>query len=81
MAFPSLDEVVRQLQTIAEDDSIGADSKLADLDVDSLDVMEWVFEIEGRAGLEIDDALYDKEALEKTSVREFYERIKDAASA
>jgi len=81
MAFPSLDDVVRQLQMIAEDDSIGADSKLADLDVDSLDVMEWVFEIEGQAGLEIDDALYDKEALEKASVREFYERIKDAASA
>jgi len=81
MAFPSLDDVVRQLQMIAEDDSIGADSKLADLDVDSLDVMEWVFEIEGQAGLEIDDALYDKDALEKASVREFYERIKDAASA
>ena len=81
MAFPTLDEVVQQLQTIAEDDSIGADSKLADLDVDSLDVMEWVFEIEGRAGLEIDDLLYDKDALEKASVRDFYERIKDAASA
>jgi acyl carrier protein len=81
MAFPSLDDVVLQLQTIAEDDSIGADSKLADLDVDSLDVMEWVFEIEGEAGLEIDDSLYDKDALEKDSVREFYERIKDAASA
>jgi len=81
MAFPSLDEVVQQLQTIAEDDSIGADSKLADLDVDSLDVMEWVFEIEGRAGVEIDDSLYDKDTLEKASVREFYERIKDAASA
>jgi acyl carrier protein len=81
MAFPSLDEVVQQLQTIAEDDGIGADSKLADLDVDSLDVMEWVFEIEGQAGLEIDDSLYEKDALEKASVREFYERIKDAASA
>jgi acyl carrier protein len=81
MAFPSLDEVVQQLRAIAEDDSIGADSKLGDLDVDSLDVMEWVFEIEGRAGLEIDDSLYDPETLESVTVRDFYERIKEAVSA
>ena len=81
MAFPTLGEIVQQLQTIAEDASIGPDSKIADLDVDSLDVMEWVFEIEGQAGVEIDDSLYDQDALEKASVRDFYERIKDAASA
>lgn len=81
MAFPSLDEVLQQLRAIAEDDSIDADSRLKDLDVDSLDVMEWIFEIEGQAKLEIDESLYDQDVLERSTVRDFYESIKHAASA
>ena len=81
MAFPSLDEVVHQLRAIAEDENIDAEAKLKDLDVDSLDVMEWIFEIEGQAKFDIDAALYDKDVLERSTVRDFYESIKHAASA
>jgi len=80
MAFPTLDEVVGQLREIAEDDTIDGDSKLAAIDVDSLDVLEWVFEIESQAGVEIDDALYDKAALETATIRDFYEQVKAATS-
>ena len=79
MAFPTLDEVVGELRMIAEDDAITGDSKLADIDVDSLDILEWVFEIEGKAGVEVDESVYDKDALESASVRDLYERIKAGA--
>jgi acyl carrier protein len=81
MPFPTLDDVVRHLREIAEDDTIDGDSKLASIDVDSLDVLEWVFEIEGQAGVEIDESLYEKEALETATVRDFYEQVKAAVSA
>jgi acyl carrier protein len=80
MTFPTLEEVVQDLRVIAEDDTISADSKLTELDVDSLDVLEWIFEIEGRAEISIDESLYEQGALERT-IREFYERIKQSASA
>jgi acyl carrier protein len=81
MAFPTLDAVVTQLREIAEDDTISADSKIASLDVDSLDVLEWIFEIEGEAGIEINESLYDKSALETSTVGDFYATIKAAADA
>jgi acyl carrier protein len=78
MPFPSIDEVVQELRTITEDDGISADSKFVDLDIDSLDVLEWVFEIERRADMEIDDSIYDNAALETATIRDFYERIKQS---
>jgi acyl carrier protein len=78
MAFPTLDEVVDQLREIAEDESIGPDSRIAALDVDSLDLMEWVFEIEGQAGIQVDESLYSKESLEGATVSDFYERVKSS---
>jgi len=80
MPFPTLDEVVAQLREIADDDTIGPESRLTSLDIDSLDVMEWVFEIETRAGVRIDDELYAKGSLEAATVGEFYERVKGATS-
>jgi acyl carrier protein len=81
MVFPSLDEVVRQLREITEDDTIRADSRLADLDIDSLDVMEWIFEIEGQAGVAIDESLYSKDSLASATISDFYERAQSAASS
>jgi acyl carrier protein len=80
MPFPTLDEVIQQLREIAEDDTIGPDSRLTTLDIDSLDVMEWVYEIETRAGVRIDDGLYSKETLASATVGEFYERVKATTS-
>lgn len=75
MSFPSLDEVVQQLRAIAENDGITADDKITALEIDSLDVLEWVFEIEGQAGVEIDDSLYDEDSLADATIRDFYERV------
>lgn len=80
MAFPTLDEVVQQLREIAEDDTVGPDSRITTLGIDSLDMMEWVFEIEGQAGIRIDDDLYSKEALESATVGDFYDRVKSSTS-
>jgi acyl carrier protein len=80
MAFPTLDHVVDQLRTIAEDDALGADTKISDLEIDSLDVMEWMFEIESAADITIDESLYEPEVLATATVGEIYERIKQSAS-
>jgi acyl carrier protein len=80
VTFPTLEEVVDQLREIAEDDSIDPQSPIATLDVDSLDVMEWVFEIESQAGVQIDDTLYSRASLEEATVGDFYERVKRSTS-
>ena len=80
MTFPTLEQVVQQLREIAEDETIGPESVITALEIDSLDLMEWVFEIEGQAETRIDDSLYSKESLESTTVGDFYERVKTASS-
>lgn len=81
MAFPSLDHVVGQLRAIVEDEGVNADSKIADLGVDSLDLMEWMFEIESAADITVDESVYDPDTLATATVRDVYDRIKEAASA
>jgi acyl carrier protein len=81
MAFPSLDEVVQQLREITEDDTIRPDSRLTDLDIDSLDVMEWIYEIEGQSGVVIDESLYSKDSLASATISDFYDRVQSTASS
>jgi acyl carrier protein len=78
MAFPTLDEVVAQLRTIAENDAIGPETKFASLEIDSLDILEWVFEIEEQAKVTLDESLYGAEALETATVGDLYQRIQAA---
>lgn len=81
MAFPALDELLVELREIAEDEAITGESKLAEIEVDSLDILEWVFEIERKAGIEVDESIYDKEALEDATVGDLYERIRTSAGS
>ena len=81
MAFPALDELLVELRAIAEDDAITGASKLAEIEVDSLDILEWVFEIERTAGIEVDESIYDKDALAEATVGDLYERIRSSAGA
>ena len=81
MPFPSLDTVVMDLRKIAEDDTITADSKITQLDVDSLDVLEWIFEIEEDIGAVIDESLYSKDSLATATVGDFYERIRGSQAS
>jgi acyl carrier protein len=74
--FPSLDEVIGELRTISEDDTIEPGSLLATVDVDSLDILEWVYEIEERAGIQFDESLYEREVLENATVAELYDRLR-----
>ena len=74
--FPTLDEVIGELRSISEDETIEPSSPLATIDVDSLDIMEWVYEIEERAGVQFDESLYDKEVLEDATVAELYGKLK-----
>jgi acyl carrier protein len=80
MAFPTLEEVVSQLREISGNDTIEPGDMITSLEIDSLDLMEWVFEIEGQAETRFDDALYSKKSLESTTVGDFYERVKSASS-
>lgn len=80
MVFPALDELLVELREIAEDDEITGASKLAEIEVDSLDILEWVFEIERKAGIEVDDSIYDKDTLADSTVGDLYERIKSSAA-
>lgn len=79
--FPSLDEVIGELRTISENDTIEPGSRLATVDVDSLDILEWVYEIEERAGIQFDDSLYDREVLENATVGELYDRLRAQAES
>jgi acyl carrier protein len=79
MTFPSLDEVVKSLREIADDDTIGPDTVIAELGIDSLSMIEWVYEIEGEAGFVIDESLYSSGSLTSATVADFYERVKNSS--
>ncbi len=55
--FPSLDEVLGVLSTIIGGQPVDPDAALADLVVDSLDLLEWSFTLEERYHLRIGDEL------------------------
>ena len=74
--FPTLDEVIGELRSISEDETIEPGSRLGTIDADSLDIMEWVYEIEERAGVQFDESLYDKEVLEDATVAQLYDKLK-----
>ncbi len=79
--FPTLDEVIGELRTISEDESIEPASRIASIDADSLDIMEWVYEIEERAGIQFDESLYDREVLEDATVEQLYDKLKAQAES
>jgi len=79
--FPSLDDVIGELRAISEDNTIEPGSRLATVDVDSLDVLEWVYEIEERASIQFDESLYDREALENATIAELYDRLRAQAES
>jgi acyl carrier protein len=79
--FPTLDEVIGELRTISEDESIEPASRIASIEADSLDIMEWVYEIEERAGIQFDESLYDREVLEDATVEQLYDKLKAQAQS
>lgn len=78
MSFPDLDEVLVSLKEISEAKTIDPDAPIDDLDVDSLDVLEWLYSIEESSGLKIDESIFDDIGGEST-IREIYSLVAEAA--
>ncbi len=74
MELPSLDEVCVTLAALAEVPSIEPDQRVADLGVDSLDLLEWCYTLEDDFGVEIQDDVLDQVGAEDT-LREVYVKV------
>lgn len=75
MTFPSLEETIETIRTIADTDELDADTRIEELDVDSIDLLEWLYEIETEQGIALDESLF--EGLTPTvTLREVHELIR-----
>lgn len=74
MELPSLDAVIETLRQLAEVDSIDADARVADIGVDSLDLLEWCYTLEDEYGVEIQDAVLESIQPDDT-VRVVYDKV------
>jgi acyl carrier protein len=54
-SMPDLETVVRSLQSMIDDATIDEDTSLAIMGVDSLDVLEWLHELEIDYGVALSD--------------------------
>ncbi|MGC1282023.1 MAG: acyl carrier protein [Streptosporangiaceae bacterium] len=54
-SMPDLETVVRSLQSMVDDVTIDEDTSLAIMGVDSLDVLEWLHELEIDYGMALSD--------------------------
>jgi len=75
--IPPLDNVLVELAHISDTGPIDPDAPIADLDVDSLDLLEWLYGLEQDSSVELDETLFDDLNGEMT-IREIYERIRSA---
>lgn len=73
--IPTLDEVVKWLEAIADVDSFEPDADLETQGVDSLDLIELAAALEDTfPGLEFDDSMLE-DALEDRTLRAIYDRV------
>ena len=56
--FPTFEQVLGVLCQVVGDQTVNPDSALAELAMDSLDLLEWAFSLEERYGLEMGDELF-----------------------
>ena len=80
MSFPTLDEAIDAIRVIADTDALDADMRIEDLDVDSIDMLEWLYEIEESVGVQIDESLFSNLS-PSVRLREVYELVRDYVSA
>jgi acyl carrier protein len=79
--MPTLDEVLDQLKQIADVDDIDPDRPVIELEeVDSLDLMEWLYSAREDYGLEVDEAIFD-DLQETSTLRDVYSMISGSAEA
>ena len=80
MTFPDLDEVLALLCEVASVDSIDADRPIADVDIESIDVLEWLYVLEDRYSITLGEAQVEQ-LNAAMSIREIYEKVQTLALA
>lgn len=77
--LPELSDLLKELEEIADSGEIDPGMKVIDLDVDSLDLLEWLFTVADRYALNVDETVLDN-AGDLTLV-ELWERVKERHAA
>lgn len=77
--FPTFDEVLDKLRELAEIEVLDPDAPVTSLEVDSLDIIEWVFTLEEQGGFTVDESMFD--GLEDLTLREVYDRLRELVTA
>jgi acyl carrier protein len=78
--FPSIDEVLKELHRIIGSDSSTPSSRIADMEIDSLALVEWVSSLEEEYNLTIDDELLLRAVRFDSTFENLYEALASSAS-
>jgi acyl carrier protein len=74
VANPSIDDIERSLRAMFPSAVVDVDVPLGDLDIDSMDLLEWLYALVEDHGLEMDeDALQQVD--DEITVRQLYEIV------
>jgi acyl carrier protein len=71
--MPTLEEVVEKLKELSEVDEIDPDTHVSELEIDSLDVLEWLYTVADDNNVEFDEAALAD--MEDVTIRSIYERV------
>ncbi len=71
VASPTLDEVLSSLRTMFPSATIDADRSLGDLEIDSMDLLEWLYALVEDHAVEVDEAALQS-IDDETTLRELY---------
>jgi acyl carrier protein len=76
MEIPTVEELASQLQAVSGADHVDVDASIQNIaDVDSLDLMEWLYSFQNRyPHIPADESLF-KDIDESTTMRTVHERI------
>lgn len=74
MPPPTIDELIRELGVVAEIDDLDPDRPIEDLDLESIDILEWFYVLEEEHGIKVSDEFISELSPEMT-LRQVYERL------
>ena len=73
MSMPTFEEVLEKLKELTEIDDLDPDAPVSELEIDSLDVLEWLYAVADDNNVEFDEeALAD---IEDVTIRKIYGRV------
>ena len=74
VAVPTLDDVLGSLRSMFPSAPVGPDVALGELDVDSMDLLEWLYSVVEDHGIDVDEAALQR-IDDETTVRELYDIV------